>query len=127
MSEWQPKKGEFVARYTREWNGARFIGHVMVERVARESVLAGGVRYKRPKPKPGVDPTRWSESNTRRYPCLIGPALEPQEKIRAEHEAEQERLRHWRLRQAVEARLRDVDMAQLREVAQLLGVEVSDG
>lgn len=121
----EPRVGDFVARYSREWGGDRYLGHVLVERVARESVVAGGVRYKRP--RHNKDQTRWIDSRIKRCPYVIGPALEPQEKLRAAYEAEQEHLRHWRLRQVIEARLRDVDMAKLREIAQLLGVESSDG
>lgn len=122
----EPRVGEFVARYKGEWNKDVLLGHVLVERVTPKTAIAGGVRYKRPKPRPNADLTRWSDGS-RLYPCLIGPALEPQEKLRAEHEAARERARLWSARRKIERALEAADMAKLREVAQLLGVEVSDG
>ena len=127
MSEpFEPRAGMFVARYRRYWNSDVLINHVLVERVTPQTALAGGVRYRRPKPRPNADLTRWSDGRGWAA-CAIGPALEPQEKLRAEHEARLESARLWVVRRQIERALESADMAQLREVAQLLGVEVSDG
>ena len=129
----EPRVGEFVARYTREWNGERFVDHVLVERVTPQTATANGVRYRRPKPHRSQD--RWVEIS-RSYPGLIGPALVSQEILRAAHE-EREASAALRSRQrAVEnaaSVCTDHDrltraLAVLRgDDAQLLGVEVSDG
>ena len=127
MSEpFEPREGMFVARYRREFSGERWVGHVIVKRVTPQTAVADGVRYRRPKPRPNADLTRWSDGRGW-ADCAIGPALEPQEKLRAEHEARLESARLWVVRRQIERALESADMAKLLEVAQLLGVEVSDG
>lgn len=120
----EPREGEFVAVYQRSFRGERLIRHHPVDRVTPTTARVGVTLYRRPKPGPLVDLSRWLE-RAKREPGAIGPALEPQEKLRAEYEAEQARQVRWSVKRLVINAIEQCeDMDTIRAAARAMGVEL---
>jgi hypothetical protein len=99
MSEtkWEPKVGEFVAVFSREYRSDRYVVHRRVARVTPQQVRLEGDDCVYRRPKPGrygmeADTTRW-HGTTSIYRYFITPAERPQTELQAEHdEAQRQRV-----------------------------------